>query len=724
MSRIITFYSYKGGVGRTLALANIGVLLAKRGKRVLLMDWDLEAPGLDRYFLPYIGKGFPADRGIIHLLHEATANAAANWRPHVQEVTVKAENTDPKTTYTLSIIPSGVASADYGRKVSSFSWATFIEERNGGPIIERWRDEWKEEFDFILIDSRTGITDTGGICTVLLPDLLVLVFTANDQSFEGALGISRSAQDERRNLAVQRLPLTILPLLSRFDGRKETDLAETWLKRFDAELRPLFDDWLPKQFQPIQIIELTKIPYVTRFSFGEPLPVLTHSLTDPEFPGFFLENAARLLDTDFRDAARIVDPDSSITPNITNQIQSLIQKAPIDEVELSKLLRVAEEECGESPELANILGETSSALHHQARFTTAEHFGRRALAIDEQSYGPDHPRVALRLNNLAQLLKVTNRLAEAEPMMRRSLAIAEQTYGPEDTAVATRLNNLGELLMDTNRMAEAEPMFRRALTIAEESHGPEDPRVAIYLSNLALLLRATNRLAETEPMLRRTLAIDEKSYGPQHPEVATDLNNLAQFLMDTNRLAEAEPMMERALTIDELSFGSEHPKVALRLNNLAQLLRATNRLDEAETMMRRALAIDEQSYGPEHPSVATRLNNLALLLKNTNRMAEAEPMLRRALAIDEKSYGSAHPDVAIDLNNLAQLLIATNRLPEAEPMMQRAINIFIQFNVATGHDHPFLQTVLDNYKLILEKLGRTGPEIESQMNDLRSSSNL
>ena len=52
MSRIITFYSYKGGVGRTLALANIGVLLAKRGKRVLLMDWDLEAPGLDRYFRP------------------------------------------------------------------------------------------------------------------------------------------------------------------------------------------------------------------------------------------------------------------------------------------------------------------------------------------------------------------------------------------------------------------------------------------------------------------------------------------------------------------------------------------------------------------------------------------------------------------------------------------------------------------------------------------------
>ncbi len=50
-------------------------------------------------------------------------------------------------------------------------------------------------------------------------------------------------------------------------------------------------------------------------------------------------------------------------------------------------------------------------------------FMRRALAIDEKSFGPDHPNVAIDLNNLAQLLQATNRLAEAEPLMRRALAI-------------------------------------------------------------------------------------------------------------------------------------------------------------------------------------------------------------------------------------------------------------------------------------------------------------
>ena len=52
---------------------------------------------------------------------------------------------------------------------------------------------------------------------------------------------------------------------------------------------------------------------------------------------------------------------------------------------------------------------------------------RRALAIDEKSLGPEHPNVAIRLNNLAALLQATNRLAEAEPLMRRALAIDEQS---------------------------------------------------------------------------------------------------------------------------------------------------------------------------------------------------------------------------------------------------------------------------------------------------------
>jgi tetratricopeptide (TPR) repeat protein len=279
-----------------------------------------------------------------------------------------------------------------------------------------------------------------------------------------------------------------------------------------------------------------------------------------------------------------------------------------------------------------------------------------ALAVARAGYEAAIAEPTARLfNDIGILIFGKADYAKAEPLMRRALEIDEKSRGSDHPAVATRLNNLAQLLRETNRLAEAEPLMRRALAIDEASYGPDHPDVARPLNSLALLFRDTNRLAEAEPLMRRALAIDEASYGPDHPDVAQCLNSLALLFQDTNRLAEAEPLIRRALAIDEQRYGPDHPNVAIRLSNLATLLLATNRLAEAEPLMRGALAIDGKSYGPDHPQVAIDLNNLAQLLRETNRLAEAEPLMRRALAIDEASYGPDHPDVAGLRNNVAVL---------------------------------------------------------------------
>ena len=79
---------------------------------------------------------------------------------------------------------------------------------------------------------------------------------------------------------------------------------------------------------------------------------------------------------------------------------------------------------------------------------------RRALEISKASFGEHHPTVAIRLNNLAQLLQDTNRMEEAEPLMRRALKIDEASFGEHHPTVAIRLNNLAQLLKATNRMGE------------------------------------------------------------------------------------------------------------------------------------------------------------------------------------------------------------------------------------------------------------------------------
>jgi tetratricopeptide (TPR) repeat protein len=302
----------------------------------------------------------------------------------------------------------------------------------------------------------------------------------------------------------------------------------------------------------------------------------------------------------------------------------------------------------------NRLGKLAFQL---ARWDEAERAFREAERFVEQ----EEDRATV-LNNLALVLRATNRLAEAEPLYRQALAIDEHSYGPDHPDVAIDLNNLAGLLQATNRLAEAEPLMRRALAIDEHRFGPDHPDVARDLNNLAQLLKATNRLAEAEPLMRRALAIDEHRFGPDHPKVAIRLNNLAQLLQATNRLAEAEPLMRRALAIDEHRFGPDHPDVAIDLNNLAQLLQATNRLAEAEPLMRRALAIDEHGFGPDHPDVARDLNNLARLLQDTNQMEEAEPLSRRMLVILLKfthATGHEHPHLRTAIGNYWQLLAET-----------------------------------------------------------------
>src|ERR1700733_9527604 len=74
--QIITFYSYKGGTGRTMALANVAWILAANGKRVLAVDWDLESPGLHRYFAPFLTAEAIRDTpGVIDLIRQFDTEA-------------------------------------------------------------------------------------------------------------------------------------------------------------------------------------------------------------------------------------------------------------------------------------------------------------------------------------------------------------------------------------------------------------------------------------------------------------------------------------------------------------------------------------------------------------------------------------------------------------------------------------------------------------------------
>ncbi|WP_410564485.1 CATRA system-associated protein [Amycolatopsis sp. cmx-4-61] len=284
---VITFYSYKGGVGRSFTLANVALLLARWGYRVLTIDWDLEAPGLDHYFRPLLSK--TPRGGVVDLASDFLAGAK---RPARQPIRLDYPDGE------VALLAAGRQDADYTQKVQAIDWEDLY--RAGfAEFLEQYRAEWTEKYDFVLIDSRTGISDIGGICTAHLPDRLVVLFTANQQSVEGAVNIAQLANLARDRMPYDRPPHLVLPILSRLDNRVEYERAEAWQQRCAEVASPLFRNWLAKSVTQEQMLRHTTVPYVSYWSFGEQLPVLDERIPSPDQVSFAMETVAAVLAQQF-----------------------------------------------------------------------------------------------------------------------------------------------------------------------------------------------------------------------------------------------------------------------------------------------------------------------------------------------------------------------------------------------------------------------------------------
>ena len=186
--RIITFYSYKGGTGRSMSLANIAWILATNGLKVLAIDWDLEAPGLHRYFHPFLEDkeltsstglidyfiDFATEAGMPHEKAEPAEDepAAKPWYQRYKDLIgyASALDWDFEGEGRIDFVPAGKQGPAYAARVTTFDWTGFYSKLGGGVLLEALKKWMREEYDYVLIDSRTGISDTSGICTVQMPD--------------------------------------------------------------------------------------------------------------------------------------------------------------------------------------------------------------------------------------------------------------------------------------------------------------------------------------------------------------------------------------------------------------------------------------------------------------------------------------------------------------------------------------------------------------------------
>lgn len=328
---VITFYSYKGGTGRTMAVANTGYALAREDLgEVLMIDWDLEAPGLPAFF-PELDRGGSAQAGVIELFQEALAWVQAHnglgvedarrfWRDIDLPSLVEQTEADG-----LCLLRSGLVDDTYGDRVRSMPWQELFE--CWPDLFRVFAEEIASAYRYVLIDSRTGLSDTSGICTSLLPDRLVAVFTPNQQNLTGVADTVRRAVAYRgRSSDLRRL--LVFPLASRVE-MSEDRLRHEWrygsadTVGYQPRFQQLFEEVydlsacdLEDYFDEVQVQHATSYAYgervamrdedSDRLSLSRSYERFTRALLQPEGPWTFERVSGRRTTADKDIGAELV----------------------------------------------------------------------------------------------------------------------------------------------------------------------------------------------------------------------------------------------------------------------------------------------------------------------------------------------------------------------------------------------------------------------------------
>ncbi|WP_426338979.1 KGGVGR-motif variant AAA ATPase [Pseudoduganella sp. S-14] len=281
---VTTFYSYKGGVGRTMALANLGHILAsRRTAPVLLVDWDLEAPGLHYYF-----PGAADAPGVLDLFEEcreqlqqragryaseqALAEAvfdAVRWEQYL----IRACDDRP-----LWLLRAGRCDGSHAERAAMLDWQGLFDACPA--LFRTFAARLARHFGHVLVDARSGRADCAAICTTLLPTRLVLVFAPNRQNLDGlqdlvarATGYRSCHEDEQRQLLVYPLPSRIDTsdeAQCRFWRRGE-DGAGGYQRLFEGMLGQAYGlPWLSLE----DYFDAVQLPHCASLASGEPLPAL------------------------------------------------------------------------------------------------------------------------------------------------------------------------------------------------------------------------------------------------------------------------------------------------------------------------------------------------------------------------------------------------------------------------------------------------------------------
>jgi tetratricopeptide (TPR) repeat protein len=247
----------------------------------------------------------------------------------------------------------------------------------------------------------------------------------------------------------------------------------------------------------------------------------------------------------------------------------------------------------------------------------------------------------------------------------------------EDIEEAGRLDGEAYRHLLSGEYEQAESIFRQAMSLRENAFGKEQLSVARSLCYLGEVRQAQRQYSEAEDSYGRALLLLEQAYPQGHLHTAHVLSKLGVLYWKNDRLVDAERLLLRAMEIKREHLGPDHPQTAVSARQLSKFYHAQGRSSEAHALQTQAQRAIGKMMAPVFAHAAERMAETSEVLMTASdaeveQLASAEPTLLRSIKITEDLVGAEHPAVADLLENYAVILRKLGRDQEADERAARA----------------------------------------------------
>jgi len=644
-TRFFTFYSFKGGVGRSMAVYNCACVLAGSGRRVLMIDFDLEAPGLTFLFqrrLAQAEKRKPKKRrggprlekqpGVIELVTDFVENPTewplgkaddpARLDKYVADLPISRKVRVKGVSGRLALMPAGAIGRDFETRLGRVHW-------DAPPLAKRRDDLFRhvreliiqgQAYDYVLIDARTGFSDEGYLSARILADDLVVLSGLNDQNVIGTARFLKHVDSWRPHKGND--PHVILI------GSPVPEFEEEAKQKRLTQVRALFKEHTGRPLD----FTLT-LPYHPRLALYEEEMVA-------DLPDSGLARAYRGLTGMLRDLA--ADDAVRWTQEAFEALRAP-ESGPGESPrppDLHRALDALETLRTISPE---VFEQVASAVGRQVASIQAPLEEARLLLTSLSALQPDEPDYPL---SLVRLLRREGAPGDSRDVLRHLDAARKIARRTKNRPVLLAIEiERGEVFENAARPADARAAFLEARKRARATN--DTGRLCEAEIRLAALAEKQGQPRRAANHYRRAIAVARQS-GNQSG-LANSLRRHGQFLRHTGRWPEAKAAFEEAFGIFR-ALGDRRG-IAVVLHDSAELHALQGDYQIAELRYTEALEM-KRALG-DRRGIAVTLNALAQLDVLEGEYAKARQGYTEALEM-KRALGDSR-EIAVTLHGLAEL---------------------------------------------------------------------